>query len=177
MRSRNLYVNSYLHLEIRALKGKAFDNVRGQIGFCGIWCGSCVLGNGSLKELTKRYEDIVEKYGLREWAPEGFDYDKFRKELTSVKEVSLCDGCLKGGGRTDCEMRDCASNKRIADCCRCDEFMACKNSEPLQKMREGARNADLLVKDENVERQEFIEKGTSELRKKFPSCILLCDKH
>ena len=41
------------------LKAKAFENVQGQIGFCGIWCGSCVVGNGTLKELTKRYEEII----------------------------------------------------------------------------------------------------------------------
>jgi hypothetical protein len=127
--------------------------------------------------LTKRYEKIVEKYGLREWAPEDFDYNKFKKELASIQEVSFCSGCLKGGGRTDCEMRNCAANKKIADCCRCDDFMTRKNSEPFQKMREGARDANLMVQDKNVDRQEFIENGTSELKKKFPSCILLCDKH
>jgi len=159
------------------LKAKTFDNVRDQIGFCGIWCGSCVLGNGALKELTKRYEEIVEKYGLEEWAPKDFDFKEFKKGLVSVQEVSFCSGCLKGGGRIGCEMRSCASNKKIADCCRCDEFMKCENSELLQKMREGARVANLLVKDKNVDRRDFIEKGTSELKKRFPSCILLCDKH
>jgi hypothetical protein len=162
---------------MHVLKSKPFDNVRNQIGFCGIWCGSCVLGNGALKELTKRYEEIVEKYGLVQWAPEDFDYNKFKKELASIQEVAFCSGCLKGGGRTDCEMRSCASNKKIDDCCRCDEFMTCKNSELLQKMREGARGANLLVKDKNVDHQEFIEKGISELKKRFPSCILLCDNH
>jgi len=101
--------------------------------------------------LTKRYEEIVEKYGLRELAPEDFDYNKFKKELASIQEVSFCSGCLKGGGRTDCEMRNCAANKKIADCCRCDDFMTCKNSEPLQKMREGARDANLMVQDKNVD--------------------------
>jgi hypothetical protein len=106
-----------------------------------------------------------------------FDYNKLKKELASIQEVAFCSGCLKGGGRTDCEMRSCASNKKIDDCCRCDEFMTCKNSELLQKMREGARGANLLVKDKNVDQQEFTEKGINELKKRFPSCILLCDKH
>lgn len=159
------------------MKAEAFNNVSDQIGFCGIWCGSCVLGNGALKELTKRYKEIAEKYGLEEWAPKDFDYKVFKRELASVQEVSFCPGCLKGGGRANCEMRSCASNKKIIDCCRCDEIATCKNSELLQKMRRGARDANVLVKDKGVDRQKFIEKGTSELKKKFPSCILLCDEH
>jgi len=159
------------------LKPEAFDSVKDQIGSCGIWCGSCVLGNGALKELTMRYKELVERYGLEEWATKDFDYERFKKELTSVQEVPFCSGCLKGGGRTDCEMRSCASNKKIADCVECDEYMTCKNSELLQKMRKGARDANLLVKDRNVDRQEFIVKGMEELRRRFPSCILLCDKH
>ena len=43
---------------------ESFEDVKGQIGCCGIWCGSCVVGNGALRELTRRYEEIVENYGL-----------------------------------------------------------------------------------------------------------------
>ena len=40
---------------------KPFDNVENQIGFCGIWCGSCPAGNGSVVEPTRKYEEIVKK--------------------------------------------------------------------------------------------------------------------
>jgi hypothetical protein len=62
---------------------KAFENVREQIGFCGIWCGSCVVGNGTLRELTERCEEIIGAYGLEEWAPRDFDYKEFLKGLAS----------------------------------------------------------------------------------------------
>ena len=39
---------------------KAFDNIKGLIGYCGIWCGSCVVSNGALRELTQRYEKLLE---------------------------------------------------------------------------------------------------------------------
>ncbi len=151
-----------------------FGNVKDQIGFCGIWCGSCVVGNGALMELTKRYEEIVEKYGLEEWAAEDFDFKEFMKGLASIQAVSLCPGCLKGGGKTNCELRNCALSKDIADCSECKEVVECENSEELQKMREGARKAGLFVKVENVDRQELLKKWTSELKGNFPSCILLC---
>ncbi len=36
---------------------EAFDRVKAQIGACGIWCGSCAVGNGSLRELSRRFEE------------------------------------------------------------------------------------------------------------------------
>ena len=159
-------------LESCTLKAKSFENVKNQIGFCGIWCGSCVAGNGALRELTKKYEEIIEGYGLKEWAPKDFDFNEFMKGLASIRDMPLCQGCLKGDGRQNCEMRTCASNKNITDCSECDQPMGCKNLEILQKMRTGARHAGLFVKTENVNRKELIEKWTTELRNKWPCCIL-----
>lgn len=157
------------------MKRKAFDNVKDQIGFCGIWCGSCLVGNGALKELTKRYEDSVQKYGLKAWAFKDVNYEEFKGGLASVQASSTCPGCLNGGGRADCEIKHCALNKKITDCCRCDEFMKCENSEIIHKMRKGARGANILVKDKNVDSRDFVKKGTNNLKKRFPSCILLCN--
>ena len=154
------------------LKAESFENVKNQIGFCGIWCGSCVVGNGALRELTKRYEDMVKRYGLEEWAPKDFDFKEFMKGLGSIQAIPLCQGCLKGGGRTDCEMRACASNKKINDCSQCNQPTKCKNSEILQHMRSGALDAGLMVKTENVDRQKLIEKWTAELKNKWSSYIL-----
>ncbi len=154
------------------MKVKSFENVKNQIGFCGIWCGSCVVGNGALRELTKRYEGIIKNYGLESWAPKDFDFKEFLKGLASIQAVPLCQGCLKGGGRPNCEMRTCASSKNIADCGECDQPTACKNSEALQKMRTGARHAGLFVKTENVDRRELIGKWTSELKRKWSHYIL-----
>ena len=98
------------------MQTKHFENVRNQIGFCGIWCGSCVVGNGALRELTKRYEKLIKDYGLEEWAPKDFDFKEFSKGLKSIQTLPLCEGCLKGGGRPNCEIRTCAQNKSIDGC-------------------------------------------------------------
>jgi hypothetical protein len=58
-----------------------FENVEEQIGRCGIWCGSCVVGNGALAELTRRYEQLLELHDLRAWGPRGIDYDAFAQSL------------------------------------------------------------------------------------------------
>ncbi len=41
-------------------KRDGFESVKDQIGSCGIWCGSCVVGNGSLQELSGKYREIAE---------------------------------------------------------------------------------------------------------------------
>lgn len=154
------------------LKPQSFDKVKGQIGFCGIWCGSCVVGNGTLRELTDRYEEIIRTYGLEGWAPEDLDYEKFLKGLASIQSEASCPGCLKGGGRENCELRACASEKSMDDCSVCDESAACKHSEALHKMRSGALDAGLFVKLEDIDRQRLIEEWTNQLKSKWPSCIL-----
>lgn len=80
---------------------KHFDNVEDQIGYCGIWCGSCVAGNGVLQELTERYDRIIKDYDLEQWA--------------SIQNMPLCPGCLKGGGRDDCEIGAGISRSSICD--------------------------------------------------------------
>ncbi len=149
-----------------------FELVKKPIGLCGIWCGSCVVGNGTLRELTKRYAEMIKAYGLKEWGPKDFDYQEFAKGLESIQTMPLCPGCLKGGGRENCQMRACSSDKGIADCSECGEAAGCRHTELLQKMRSGALATGLFVKTEAVDRQKVIEKWITELRTKWPSCIL-----
>jgi hypothetical protein len=154
------------------LEPEFFENVKDQIGFCGVWCGSCVAGNGALRELTRRYDDIIKAYGLQEWGPKEFNFKEFKKGLRSIREMPLCEGCQKGDGKPNCEIRACASSKGINDCSQCDQSSDCKHSEALQKMREGALGAGLLVKTEDIDRRRLIMKWTRELRGKWPHSIL-----
>jgi len=163
-------------LEICALRTGAFENVKNQIGYCAIWCGSCVVGNGTLKELTKKYEHIIGGYGVDKWGAEeqSFDGQEFMKTLQSIQNIPVCRGCLKGGGATNCKIRACASSKKLADCTECKEFMTCENREALQKVRTGALRVGMLVKndDDKALQQQLIEKWTAELKNKWPSYIL-----
>jgi len=160
------------------LKAEAFENVKSQIGFCGIWCGSCVVGNGTLGELTKGYGEVVRRYGLAEWAPKDFRFEEFTKGLASIQAIPPCSGCRKGGGRDDCEMRICALGKGITDCSECDQPETCKNRETLNHMRAGAQLAGLFVKTEKADQEELLTNWTAELKSKWPCYILFTDdKH
>ena len=78
------------------METETFENVKGQIGRCGIWCGSCAVGNGTLKKLAKRCEHIIGGYGVDEWGAKDFDGKEFMKRLASIQALPVCQGCLKG---------------------------------------------------------------------------------
>jgi len=41
---------------------EAFERVRDQVGFCGIWCGSCAVGNGSVGERGAELRELLVAY-------------------------------------------------------------------------------------------------------------------
>jgi hypothetical protein len=150
----------------------AFEKVREQIGFCGIWCGSCVVANGALSALTGRYEELVAAYGLREWVPGDFDFDEFQRGLTSIRDMPLCPGCRRGGGRDDCEIRACTLGRGLDGCRDCLEPATCESAEVLLQMQSGARAAGLFVTTERIPKEELIAQWTADLRSHWPSSIL-----
>ena len=125
-----------------------------------------------MRELTKKYEEIVKGYGVDEWGAKDFDSKEFMKGLTSIRTLPICQGCLKGDGNEECRIRPCASNKKISDCSECNTLTTCKNLEELQKVRTGALRVGMLVKTDKADQQELIKKWTAEIRKKFPNRLI-----
>lgn len=163
------------------MRANAFENVKNQLGYCAIWCGSCAVGNGALKELTKRYAHLIGGYGVDRWGAEeqGFDGPEFMKALKSLQKIPVCPGCRKGGGATNCKIRACASNKKLADCTECTKFMACENHEALRRVRSGALDAGMSVKTDNdtADQRELIAKWTAAITHNFPHCLILSERN
>ncbi len=155
------------------MESKPFDNVENQIGYCGIWCGSCPAGNGAVVELTRRYEETVRKNQLEKWAPKDFDFKEFMKGFASLQKVSLCLGCLRGGGNRACTIRKCAKEKNASSCNQCELLMTCRNFEALEKSHPSIRHD--LLKTKNTSQREIIAKWKTELKENFPHCIILCN--
>jgi hypothetical protein len=159
-------------LETDTLEVAAFENVKNQTGFCGIWCGSCAAGNGAMTELTRKYEDLVKKHNLEKWASKRFDFKEFAKGLACIQTMPLCSGCRKGGGSSTCKIRICALEKGLTDCSECDQLIACRNFEQLEKTNPKIKED--LMKLRGADRERTIEKWTDESRKRWPHCILSC---
>ncbi|HIJ16317.1 MAG TPA: DUF3795 domain-containing protein [Thermoplasmata archaeon] len=161
-----------MHYTETGTKGKdassapAFENVKDQIGYCGLWCGSCAVGNGTIGELAGRLEKLTKDYGIEEWGPEGIDYMGLHKSLASIHTLPPCPGCLKGGGRTNCEIRACATDKHLGECAECKDSETCKNLEILHHMCSGALGVGMMVKEKKGNRSEFLKKGKAELKRR-----------
>lgn len=158
------------------MENEAFENVKDQMGYCAIWCGSCIVGNGTLKELTQKYAHLISGTGVDDWGAKEqcFNGQELTKTLQSIQNIPICPGCRKNGGNPDCKIRVCASSKKLADCTECEKFMTCENKEPLHKVRIGAQAVYMLVKAENdkTENQQLMKKWTAEIKDKFPCCVL-----
>jgi hypothetical protein len=154
---------------------EGFENVKNQVGFCGIWCGSCLGGNGAVQELTRRYEQTIKRsqQALERWASKEFNFNEVMKNLTYVEAMPMCPGCKKGGGDPTCGIRSCASKKNITNCSQCDELAECRNFESLEQGH--PRTRDQLAKIKNVDEKKAIQKWMSELKTKWPHCTLLCE--
>jgi hypothetical protein len=164
---------SFLGLETGKLAGSGFQNVKNQIGFCGIWCGSCSAGNGAMIELTKKYDDLVDKYRLEKWVPKDFDFKEFKKGLGSIQTMSLCPGCQKNGGPPACKIRTCAVKKGIVNCSQCETLTECSNFQDIEKSHPKIRQG--LKEMKNASQNELINKWTDELKTKWPHCVVLCE--
>jgi hypothetical protein len=151
---------------------EAFESVKDQIGYCGIWCGSCAVGNGSLSQLTTRYEEVLRSHGLQHWAPKDLDYEGLTRNLAVVNRIASCPGCLQGGGRENCELRACARGRDLEDCLACGERGQCRHGQVLEHMRSGARAAGLLVKDQGDSNQSILGRWQAELKSKWPTLVL-----
>ena len=141
-----------------------FEKVRDQVGFCGIWCGSCAAGNGAILEVTRRFEEVVKNYNLEKWAPKEFDFKEFTKGLKCIQAIPLCSGCRKGGGPPTCKIRICALEKGVADCGQCTQLIECRNYDEIEKSHPKTKQD--LMKIKNIDRNEVIEKWYSELKTK-----------
>jgi hypothetical protein len=149
-----------------------FKSVKKQIGRCGIWCGSCVVGNGALAELTRRYGRLMDIYGLRDWGPKDFDFDEFVRGMHSIQEIVPCPGCIKGGGRDACELRSCVTARKLSDCSECGDHLSCLHATQLETMRSGARRAGMFVREPGENRAETLRKWIDELPMCWPHCVL-----
>jgi hypothetical protein len=105
-------------------------DVKNQVGPCGITCGTCDLGNGTLANTSKKTIELINTVGIKDWAPmvhggEGLDWAATEKTLDWMTKYAFCAGCEKGGGSPTCAIRICANEKGFTLCNECDDLEAC----------------------------------------------------
>ncbi len=142
------------------------ESVENQIGFCGIYCGNCDMGNGTIANTAKKLEKLVEDYEFEKWyqtvkvdESEKFDFDEFKKSLKWFQKYSLCPGCLEGGGVPDCKVRICAKEKGFEICSECDSLDSCEKLDWIEKNYRKVRDTLREIKEKGKERWIDEHKG------------------
>lgn len=155
---------------------KPYTNVRNQYAACGLWCGSCIVGNGTLYEMARGTRELVEAWGLPHWGPKNIDYNSLLKKLKGIEKIPICVGCRRGGGRDDCELRACVQAKKLYACEECDEQKSCRHRKLLNHMRQGAHRVRMHVNDRKCNRAKLMRKWQKSIKKEWPSSILFCQE-
>jgi hypothetical protein len=138
-------------------------NVKDQVGPCGITCGTCFLGNGSVAKSAKTTFDYINMIGIKEWAPmvlggSDLDWEDTEKALNWMTNYAFCEGCEKGGGPPNCAIRICAKSKEFELCNECDELGNCTKFDWLG---EGAASLKQNLKENKGKtKQDFVKQAT-----------------
>jgi hypothetical protein len=104
--------------------------VKDQVAPCGLRCGECNLGNGSVAETAINLKKYIQTYDLPSWAhelPGGVDIDfkQLDQNLIWLACYLKCPGCIRGGGNPDCPIRLCSKEKSLSSCAQCADLKAC----------------------------------------------------
>ena len=154
------------------LNREALERVRNQVGFCGIWCGSCAVGNGCLSELGVGLRKLLVAYDAPQFAAVSIGWEPFLDTLGSLKQSVACAGCRMGGGRDDCEIRTCALRHGLDQCTECASFGSCEHTAILEHMRSEAARVGLSVLQQGESRHEALHAWTQTQAASWPCCIL-----
>ena len=91
---------------------EAYQNVKNQVGPCGITCRTCPTGNGTIAETAKKANEFIKMWGIKDWLssiPGGSEiqWSESDKALDWVTKYAICPGCEQGGGPPDCAIKNC----------------------------------------------------------------------
>ena len=141
------------------MQEQAFNTVKAQAGPCGITCGTCTLGNGSVAESAAKTMEYINTTGVKDWSgmvPGGttLNWEKTLESLTWLTKYAYCQGCEKGGGPPDCAIRTCAKEKSHELCSQCNELTECTKFDWL---RDPKSLKQTLTENKDKTKEEFVK--------------------
>ncbi|MCW4051547.1 MAG: DUF3795 domain-containing protein [Candidatus Bathyarchaeota archaeon] len=141
------------------MKEEDLKNICGQLGPCGIACGTCILGNGTVSETAINTKDYINECGVKDWSPmvpggSELNWEATEKTLNWLGKYAFCAGCGNGGGPPDCAISLCATGKGIQLCSQCDELDECTKFQWLKEYGETLKQT--LSESRGKSREEFL---------------------
>jgi hypothetical protein len=122
-----------------------YTKVKDQVAPCGLRCGECDLGNGSVAETALSLMKYIKTYDLPSWAHElpggnNIDFDQLDQNLIWVGKSLRCPGCIRRGGNPDCPIRLCSKEKGLSSCAQCIDLKTCTKFNWLGENGERLKN-------------------------------------
>lgn len=100
--------------------------------YCGLYCGLCDIYQKRIGQSGKELKKLLDAYKFSEFASQlpGFeDFGIFYKVLNNIITFfGQCEGCQKGGGDPQCQVRLCCRERGYQTCAECP-------SVPCEKLK------------------------------------------
>lgn len=108
----------------------------GLTGYCGLYCGDCAFGKGTIPDLARdlrkelreaRFDKIAEVIPFKEFK----QYQQCYEVLGALVKMR-CKGCRTSSRSKFCNIAKCAIKKGYVGCWDCEGFAGCKKLEFLE---------------------------------------------
>jgi hypothetical protein len=121
--------------------------------YCGLCCADCIPSNREFFRLLDRLAKLLNELQFEHYAelkaeqhPEFEDYSTFEAVLDRVRQLRCPAPCRAGGGKAQCEVRQCAQGKGLAGCWQCDERLGCARLDGLRRVHPNLdRHLDMIA--------------------------------
>jgi len=145
-------------------------DVKDQVAYCGVTCGTCGQGSGAAADTAKLVLELINEIEVKDWAhraPGGAELDwvSTEKALDWMTKYTGCQGCMYGGGTPNCAIRACAREKSFSFCNECNELDTCTKYDFLGKEK-AVSLKQKLVENKGKSREQIVSEAFSKIGSK-----------
>ncbi len=126
--------------------------------FCGLYCLDCIPSNKCFFEAVNKFEKSLAQINFENYAHLKSEsiiafrkYPEFKVVLREIKKLECKASCRENGGKVNCNIRNCAINKKYEGCWECNDFKNCNLLLPIKKVHPRLDYNLELIKKNGVE--------------------------
>lgn len=109
--------------------------------FCGLCCVDCIPSNNGFFGLVNNFEDILADLQFDEYARLKAEknltfkeYPTFLKVLKEIESLKCPAPCREGGGKPECDIRNCVLERGYSGCWECRDRLTCSKLNSLRRV-------------------------------------------
>lgn len=109
--------------------------------FCGLCCVDCIPSNNNFFHLVMNLEDKLTDLQFDEYARLKAEnnltfkeYPTFLKVLKEIESLKCPAPCREGGGKPECDIRNCVLERGYSGCWECGDRLTCSKLNSLRRV-------------------------------------------